>query len=72
MKVYVVMCLDTNNASFVDRVFLREEDAAGYVREANRRDSALAYYYTEQILWGHGESPVTYDAGQVYGALSSC
>jgi|GEM_PF-675089 len=70
MKVYVVMCLDTNNASFVDRVFLREEDAANYIREANRRDGALAYYYTEKVLFGYGDCSAAYEAGQTCGALS--
>jgi len=56
------MCLDVNNATFVDRVFLREEDAVNYVRELNRRDNALAYYYTERVLWGCAETPVSLDA----------
>jgi len=55
MTVYVVMCLDTNDASFVDKVFFRREDADIYVRESNMRDSALAYYYREQPLWGYSE-----------------
>lgn len=55
MTVYVVMCLDTNNASFVDRVYLRKEDAYKYVYESNMQDSALAYYCREQTLWGASE-----------------
>ncbi len=57
MKVYVVMGIDVNDVTFIDRVFLHKEDADNYVREANMQDRALVFYTREQTLWGYCEQP---------------
>jgi hypothetical protein len=51
------MGLDTNDVAFVDRVFLRKEDADEYVRSSNRADRALVFYSREQVLCGYSEQP---------------
>ncbi len=57
MKVYVVMGIDSNDVTFLDRVFLNKEDAENYVCEANSHDRALVLYAREQSLWGYVEQP---------------
>lgn len=57
MKVYVVMGIDSNDVTFLDRVFFSKEEAENYVSESNSHDRALILYAREQNLCGYVEQP---------------
>ena len=57
MNVYVVMGIDSNDVTFVDRVFFHKVDADNYVNESNMHDRALVFYTREQNVCGYLEQP---------------